>query len=164
MELANVQNVIDKAPKGANIVLEWTRDCKTRKGIANSIRKAVRMIGRVGLTYDNIGKVVEKRENGELPKENAGLPTWAEWMKYPYVIRNRNSGQLYLRLYKGTSEKIRPAVRFILDGKETSREAITPFVLKSEVETNHDSDCFMVKIEDLERVYSDTAEYGSLWQ
>lgn len=164
MQFANVQAVIDRAPKGANIVLEWTRPCKTRKGVTNAVAKAVRMVGRVGLTYDNIGAVVEKRQNGELPAENAGLPAWAEWVQYPYIIRNRTSGQLYLRLYKGTSDKVRPMVRFLIDGNEASREAVAPLVLKSEVETDHDSECFMVKIEALNRVYSDTAEYGSLWQ
>lgn len=74
MKLETVQNVLTLAPKGANIVLEWTRSAKTRKGVTDTILKSVRMVGRVGVEYDNLRAVQEKRESGELPTENAGLP------------------------------------------------------------------------------------------
>ena len=164
MELAQIQAVVDRTPKGANIILEWIRPCKTRKGVGNAVAKAVRMVGRLGIEYDNQKAVTEKRANGELPKENAGLPDWAEWVQYPYIIRNVKSGQLYLRLYKGTSDKVRPMVQFLIDGNKATREEVTPLVLKSEVEIDHDgADCLTVKVENLQRVSSESAEYSSLF-
>lgn len=161
MELAQVQKIVETAPKGANIVLEWTRDAKVRKG-APKVRKMVRMVGRVGLTYDNLGAVQEKRSNGELPSENQGLAEWAEWVQFPFLIRNKKSGQLYLRLYKGTSDKVRPRVAYILDGKAVSFEAVEAHLLASEKGSHDNTDCFIVKIEDLTRVYSESAEYGAI--
>jgi len=161
MELAQVNQVMEIAPKGANIVLEWTRNAKTRKG-APQVRKMVRMVGRVGLTYDNIGAVKEKRENGELPKENQGLAEWAEWVKFPFLIKNKKSGQLYLRLYKGTSAKNPPHRQFIMDGQAVSFEAVEAHLLASEKGSHDNTDCFIVKIEDLTRIYSESAEYGAI--
>ncbi len=160
MELSKVQAVIENAPKGANIILEWLRPCKTRSGVTASVTKFVRMVGRLGLEYDHQKAVVEKRENGELPKENAGLPSWSEWVQYPFIIRHKTNGQLYLRMYKGTSDKVRPTVTFFIDGNETTRETITPLVPKAESEVDHDgADCMTVKIESLRAVYSESADY-----
>ena len=162
MELAEVKRIIENAPKGANIVLEWIRPCKVYKNVTDSVAKAVRMVGRIGLTYDNLSAVQTKRENGELPKENQGLPFWAEWEIFPFIIKHKTTGQRYLRLYKGTSEKVHPSVRFLLNGEETTVEAVRPMLLASELAEKDGSDCFMVGIENLTRVWSDTTDYGNL--
>ena len=82
MLLGTVQSIVGLTPKGANIVLEWSRAVKTRKGVADTIRKNVRMVGRIGIEYDNVKTVQDKRESGKLPTENAGLP-WGRWECYP---------------------------------------------------------------------------------
>lgn len=161
MELAQVQNIIESAPKGANIVLEWTRDAKVRKG-APKVRKMVRMVGRVGVEYDSLKSVQQKRSNGQLPSENQGLAEWAEWVQYPFVIRHKTKGTLYLRMYKGTSAKVHPSVAFLLDSKAVSFEAIEQHLLASEKRGHDDTDTFMVKISDLTRVWSETTDYGAI--
>jgi len=160
MELAQVQNVIETAPKGANIVLEWTRDAKTRKG-APKVRKMVRCIGRIGVEYDNLKAVVEKRGNGELPSENQG-ETWWEWVHHPFLVRHKTTHQLYLRMYKGTSKKTQPMRQFLVNGEATSFEAVETHLLSSEKRSNDTTDTFMVKIEDLTRIHSESAEYGAI--
>jgi len=162
MDLSQVSKVMETAPKGANVILEWVRECKVRKG-SPQVKKAVRMVGRLGLNYDNLAKVVEKRANGDLPQESAGLPEWSEWVKYPFLIRHKGTGQMYLRLYKGTSDKVKPKRQYILNGKETDPEAVDAYLLASEKKDHEDTDTFMVKVEDLTRVYSETTEYGSLF-
>ncbi|MFW5871477.1 MAG: hypothetical protein ACOCUT_00065 [bacterium] len=164
MELPNIQAVIESAPKGANIVLEWTRPCKVRKAAQDQgeVSKSVRMIGRIGLTYDNLKSVQTKRATAELPEENQGLPSWSEWVQYPYLIRHKNNGTLYLRLYKGSSDKIKPRTRFMLNGKEVDFEAVEPMLLKSEKQSKEKADCFTVKIENLDKIYSDKENYGEL--
>ena len=160
MELSKVQAVIENAPKGANIILEWTRAVKTRAGVSEAVTKFVRMIGRIGIEYDNIGTVVEKRQNGDLPKENAGLQDWQKWVQYPYLLAHKTNGTLYVRLYKGTSAKVRPAVQFFIDGTEATREQITPLVPKAEAEpSKSETDCFTLKLDALDRVYSESADY-----
>ena len=161
MELANVSAVMESVPKGANIVLEWTRDAKVRKGAPN-VKKAVRMVGRLGVEYDNLAAVQEKRSNGELPAENQS-ETWWTWERHPFLVRHKTTGQRYLRLYKGTSTKVRPSVQYLCEGKAVSFEAIEAHLLASEKGSHDNTDTFMVKIEDLTRIYSETAEYGSLF-
>ena len=160
MELVQVNNVMETAPKGANIVLEWTRDAKTRKG-APKVRKMVRCVGRVGVEYDNLASVQAKRSNGELPTENQG-ETWWEWVQHPFLVRHKKSGQHYLRLYKGTSKKVALHRQFLMDGKAVSFEMVEAHLLASEKRSNDSTDTFMVKVEDLTRVYSETAEYSAV--
>jgi hypothetical protein len=145
-----IMAILDETPKGANIIIEWERDAKTKKN-SPEIRKAVRMIGRVGIEYDNIGKVQEKRETGELPKENAGLPDWQEWEVYPYLLRHKTKGTNYVRLYKGTSEKVMPKVTWLLNGEPVAKEDISDYLYASELKTS-EGDCFQCKIEDITKL------------
>lgn len=148
MELQQVRQAIKATPKGCNIVCEWTRPCKTRKGTTATITKAVRMVGRMGIEYDNINDVQEKREGGDLPAVNAGLP-WGQWSEYPWLIEHK--GKSYLRLYNGTSSLTTPKVSFFIDGKETDKETVAPFLLASEL-TEKDGDCFCCDIVNLTRI------------
>jgi len=160
MHLAQVKQVMDTVPKGANVILEWTRQAKTRKG-APMIHKAVRMVGRLGLTYDNQAAVQEKRSNGELPTENKGLAEWAEWVQFPFLIRHRTKGTMYLRMYSGTSKKVKPHRQFLMDGEAVSFEMVEAHLLAAEKKSEH-GDTFMVKVEDVTRIYSENVEYGAI--
>jgi hypothetical protein len=149
MELATVQNVLTLAPKGANIVLEWTRSVKTRKGVTDTILKSVRMVGRVGIEYDNQKSVIEKRESGELPSENQGLP-WGRWEVYPYLIEH--NGKRYVRLYNGTSKTVKPQATFTINGEIVKRDEIADKLLASEL-AEKSGDCFTCKVEDMTRIW-----------
>jgi len=68
-----------------------------------------------GIEYDNQKGVIEKRESGEAPSENAGLP-WGQWVEYPYLIEHK--GKAYVRLYlKGV-----PQVTWKANGQAISKE------------------------------------------
>jgi len=159
MELAQISQVIETAPKGANIILGWVRDAKTRKG-APKVRKMVRMVGRLGIEYDNLASVVEKRANGELPKENQG-ETWWEWVTHPFLIRHKKTGQQYIRMYSGTSKKTKPIRQFLMNGETVSFEDVEAHLLASEKNSSH-GDTFMVKVEDITAIRSETADYGDI--
>ena len=148
MNLQQIRQAIKATPKGCNIILEWTRPCKTRKGTMAGITKSVRMVGRMGIEYDNINEVQEKREEGTLPKENAGLP-WGQWSEYPWLIEHK--GKFYLRLYNGTSSLTTPKSTFFMDGIEAEKAEVAPFLLASEL-AEKDGDCFTCSIENLTRV------------
>jgi hypothetical protein len=151
MLLAQVESAITATPKGANIILEWVRDLKTRKGVTDNLTKSVRMVGRVGMDYNHLGAVQEKRESGELPAEPQPLP-WGTWAKFPYLIEHK--GGFYLRLYKGTSEKVHPECHFFRNGVEVSKEEIAPSLLKSELE-ERDGDCFTCKVENMTKIHNE---------
>ena len=148
MELQQVKTAIKATPKGCNIVLEWTRPCKTRKGVQDTLTKHVRMVGRMGVEYDNLNEVQEKREGGDLPAVNAGLK-WGTWLEYPFLIQH--NGKVYLRLYFGTSQTTFPKVSFFRNGVEVEKETIAPLLLASEL-TEKEGDCFTCSIENLERL------------
>lgn len=123
MKLDQVKQAVHTTPKGSNIVLEWVRDMDTRKGIEVPFSKSVRMVGRMGIEYDNLKAVEAKRESGELPAVNAGLP-WGQWSEYPWLIEHK--GNYYVRLYNGTSASVKPEVHFFKSGVETTLREIEP--------------------------------------
>lgn len=157
MQLEQIKQAVETAPKGANIVMEWLRPLKTNKaGKASNalLTKSVRMVGRIGIDYNNQQAVQDKRESGELPAELQ--PIWngkGQWEQFPFLIRHVETGQRYLRLYRGTSDKVKPEVHFFMNGVEVAKETIAPLVLKSETESDHSDDLALtVKIEDLTRL------------
>jgi len=151
MQLDQLKAALVATPKGANIVAEWTRSAKVFKTCTDSITKSVRAIGRVGIEYDNQKAVVEKRDSGELPSENAGLPKGQEWEVYPYLIVCPSSGKRLLRLYNGTSPFIHASVQWHLNGQEVSFAAIEGSLLASE-KAERKGDCFCVNVEDITRL------------
>jgi len=157
----DIDAIIKGTPKGANIVCVWERDVKVKKAYAGiPLRKQTRMVGRIGIEYDNINAVQQKRENGELPATNAGLQSWQEWVTYPYLLQHNVNGTQYLRLYTGTSKKVRPFVKFMLDGQLVSKDQIAHMLLSNEL-TSSKGDCFMVKVNDLIRIHDEGAEIAA---
>ncbi len=153
MQIEQVKQAIEKTPKGANIVVEWVRPVKTKKAFDGNITKSCRMVGRIGIEYDNTKSVQEKRENGDLPSENQGL-NGMEWIQYPFLLRAIKSGKEQLRLFKGTSDKVSPEVHFFLNGREVNKEEIENVMLASE-KTSRQGDCFSCKIENITRIHNE---------
>jgi len=82
--------------RGQICSVTYERPLKTRKsaGDIKVTKKVEGLLCRAGIEYDNQAAVQEKRETGELPPENAGLP-WGEWDQYPYTIKHK--GETYFR-------------------------------------------------------------------
>ena len=146
-----VREVISKATlatKGANVKLGWRRNCKVKKSCQDQIEKEVQAVGRIGIDYDNQKIVQEKRESGELPEQSQ--PIWngkGEWILFPYLIRHTVTGQLYLRLYKGTGTA-KAKVQYYLNGQPVNMDVISSMLLSSEKQEKT-GDCFCCKIEDI---------------
>jgi hypothetical protein len=148
MEFSQLRRIIHSTPKGANIIVEWERPCTTFKGVSCVITKRVKMIGRIGIEYDNQKKVIEARQEGSLPVENQGL-RGMEWVEYPWLIRSIKSRKLYLRLYKGTSDKIKPSVSFFKDGIEVPKETIQHYLTAKELQSTENSNCFTCSVDSI---------------
>lgn len=121
----------------------WGRFCKVRVG-SPEIKKVTVMVARAGVQYDNLKSVQEKRENGELPAENAGLP-WGEWEQYPYLIKHK--GQRYVRLYPVPNTSCK--VEYFINGKAVSYDSIVKYLLASELKKEQSPDCIVVKLCDI---------------
>ena len=168
LTVAAVQAACDQATNGANVILEWVRDCKTRKGVEVSITKHVRMVGRVGIDYDNQKAVIAKRASDELPSKNQGL-SWGQWVESSkYLIEHK--GNYYVRLYSGTSKKTTPSVQFRVNGQPTTLQAIEPAYFADPVELRDNKklttltasevksekgDCFTCKVADMIRIHTE---------
>jgi len=137
-----LQNVLSK--KGQFGRASWKKALKTRKGVSAAIEKQVTMSMRAGVDYDNLSSVKEKRENGELPAENAGLP-WGQWVAFPYLISHKDKH--YLRLYPNGNGKIE--TEYFLNGEKTTLEQVKPFLLASELPSGEKPECITVTLENI---------------
>jgi hypothetical protein len=156
MNIEQVKQAIEETPKGCNIIVEWTRPCKTLKAVTDEITKAVRMVGRMGIEYDNMKSVKVGRAIGELPETNQGLPAWQEFEIYPYLLRHKNKGTQYLRLYKGTSHLTKHKTTWYKNGVEVSFEDIENLILASE-KSSKKGDCFQVTVNHITRLHREDA-------
>lgn len=130
MTVEQIKSVIREreTKKGCFTTALWEHKCKCKKAYANDkLYKTSVAIVRLGVTYDNIGNVKEKRENGELPKENQGLP-WGEWEYFPYLIKHNGKNYLRMTLTNGNPVKS----RYCLNGKMVTYDEIEHMLLSSE--------------------------------
>ena len=158
MQLNQVRQAIAATPKGANVILEWNRTlaCLKTSGCQDTIVKSTRMVGRIGIDYDNQKAVQAKRDSGELPAENAGL-NGMEWIEPPYLLRSLKSGRTLLRLYCGTSDKIHPEVHFFRNGVEVARESLNGSVASTDWKPSEEKpDCFSCHTDDIVRIHSES--------
>lgn len=126
--------------KGQIVTVAWLRPMKALKGVSASVTKGVTMQARAGVNYDNMRDVIAKRESGELPAVNAGLP-WGRWAKiggvdmFPHIISHTPKGatgeQHYLRFAKLPNGNP-GSVEFFIDGKPATRDEVRGMTLASE--------------------------------
>jgi hypothetical protein len=123
------------------VTVSTERSMKVRKG-QDAILKRSEFQCLVGVVYDTIPEVVAKRESGELPAENQGLP-WGEWAEFPYVIHHK--GEYYVRCTVAHTAFQRKA-EFIRNGAVISREEAKEACLASEFREGDDSVIFNIKV------------------
>lgn len=116
--------------KGQFINVVYEKPIKQLKGSPHTkVTKEVSLVGRAGVTYDNIQNVKDKRESGELPAENTGLK-WGEWLPggFPYLIKHKD--ELYARITLGTNNT--PKATYRIDGKPVTQKEALAYALASE--------------------------------
>lgn len=120
----------------------WLRDVKTRVAFKSlTVQKVVSARNiRAGVTYDNMASVQDKRESGELPAVNQGLP-WGEWEIFPHVIKHK--GNRYLRFALCDSSQFETT--FLVNGEAKTRAEVEPMLLASELSDDTRPDVITVK-------------------
>lgn len=138
-------NVLQK--KGQFGRAKWSKQLKTRKGVSDTITKKTQMVVRAGIDYDNMRSVQEKRESGELPAENAGLPSWQEWDIFPYLLRKKGEpDKKYIRLYPVQNSV---QTEYFLNGEPVQLDEIKEYLLASELPSGNKPDCITVGLENM---------------
>jgi hypothetical protein len=94
---------------------------------------------RAGIKYDNQKKVKEKREDGRLPAENAGL-RGMEWVDgyYPWLVKSIKSGKLYVcgaPVNPGSSKST-----YYKDGEEIEKDELVDIVLGKDIKSSTPGD------------------------
>lgn len=146
METSKIVNLL-QSHKGQIFRACWRRKLRTKKDVAAKIEKITETSVRSGVNFDKMSRVQMKRETGDLPEKNQGLP-FGEWVVQDILIRHKN--QDYVRLYP-TFSNVRPHIKYLMDGKETTLDKIKDLCLASETkERNEEFLCFTLKIDSLE--------------
>lgn len=152
MTLEQIKKGIETRQKGTFIKVIWCRQCKTKKAYSNEkIMKHCNVTARIGVTYDNIGNVKEKRANGELPAENQGLP-WGEYVEgyFPYLIKYKGKYYVRISLANGNPVNVRYTDK---DGNGVSFDKIEHKLLASEKpKKDNKSDVLTIGIENIEHI------------
>ena len=125
----NIMEAIEKK-RGQFARVSWERKCKTLKSCPYEItKKTVAKNIRIGAQYDNLKRVKEGRENGELPAENQGLHGM-EWVKYPILLKGTKNGKEYLRLETAKNSKFE--TEYYLNGALIKKAEILEYLQASE--------------------------------
>lgn len=142
----NIDKILEK--KGQFVHFKTQREMKTKKGVS-PITKVSNFVARVGVSYDNMKNVKHKRESGELPQKNQGLP-WGEWVDYPYLIEHKDS--LYVRCSTTNNKEQKGTVKYFQNGSEVSYDEVKQSCLASEFKEKSD-DVFNIKVDSILEIY-----------
>lgn len=150
MKYEEIVDLIGKYKKGQFFSITFSKQlpvCKNFKGF-HEVKKVSNAIVRIGVKYDNIKAVAEKRVTGELPKENSGLP-WGEWDIPGYTIKH--NGKIYLRVSLVNGNKIRSD--YYVDSLSVDEGIAKGYCLASAFRTSEGKpDVLTINIENIERV------------
>ncbi len=137
--------------KGQIVTVGWTRPMKTSKDVSARVTKRVIMQARAGVNYDNMRDVIAKRESGDLPAVNAGLP-WGKWANvggvslFPHVIAHTPKGaseeKHYLRFAK--LDGAQPKTEYFVNGLPASKTTAQALTIPSEWNSSPMPDVFTV--------------------
>lgn len=149
MEYSNILSLIDSKKRGQFFSITWSKILPVKKNYEKyTIKKTSIAVVRIGVKYDNIRAVAEKRVSGELPSTNQGLP-WGEWDIPGYTIKHK--GKIYLRvsLVPGSKIKSEYHVDSFLATEDIARQMCLAKAFPNRKES---IDVLTIDIENIERV------------
>lgn len=150
----NAKHIVNslKALKGQHVSITWKRQLKTLKRCTVIVEKETRAFVRTGIDYANLASVKEGIEAGER-EDVQPLPDWCEWVEFPFILRHKENGTEYVRLYPSTFANLRPSTRYFVNGKEANVDEVHRLCLASEFRERDEAPaCFMVKAESISEI------------
>lgn len=142
-----IKQAAANTPKGANVRIGWTRPAHTLKDVMDVITKTVSVVARIAVEYDHMGRIIEARENGDLPQENQGLNGMV-WEQYPLTLKAIKTGKIQLRLSIGTTGW-HSITTWHMNGIEVPKSLIENYLLSNEKQHKELPACFNVGIENI---------------
>lgn len=136
--------------KGQFATITTSRAIKVKKGVAECIKES-RFTVRIGVNYDNQAAVIAKREDGDLPAENAGL-IGREWIVFPYVLRSIKSGKFMVRCTPVHNENAVREVKFFRNGAEITRAEAEVGAYASEFAEREPTDAFDITVDNITHI------------
>lgn len=135
---ANVLNLLTR--KGQFVSIHTKRPMKMKKG-QPVVEKESQFVARIGVEFDNIKSVQEKRADGTYPEKNQGLP-WGKWVVPNVLIEHK--GEFYIRCTKGSNTPTK--TKYLLGNTELDRDQVKPMTLSAEFSTHDDNEVFNIKV------------------
>jgi hypothetical protein len=145
MNIQDIQSLLNKT--GQIITAHTQRPVKMKKGQPEVVKDSIFQC-RIGVNYDRISNVVEKRESGELPEENQGL-IGREWVQFPILLKSTKTGELYIRCTR-IRNNFTPKTSYLINGVEVDKEVVKEGAYSSEFpKVKQDNDVFDIKLSSL---------------
>lgn len=138
----NINDILSR--KGTIVTVTAEKQVKVKKG-RPPINKVSVFQARLGVTYDNMQSVKDKRKSGELPENNQGLP-WGNWKVYPYIIEH--NGKDYIRFSKVNSS-MKTETHYYRNGIEISKGEVYNDCLASEKPKDNELDVFNIPVDNI---------------
>lgn len=136
--------------KGQHVPIQWARTLKTLRNVSEVITKRTTCYVRAGIEYANLKSVREAIAEGERG-EVGPLRGADQWVEYPFIIRNANTGELKVRLYPATFQNLPRRTEYFIDGRPATFDEVRPLCRASEFPTpgGEPPACFTVKAADV---------------
>lgn len=127
--------------------IRYQRPLKFRKAFeeANFGFKETEGIYRLGINYENLASVKEKREADG--SENEGMSPALEWLVWPRLIKNTKSDKIYARIYTVKGQIAQTS--YTLNGQPVEKESLRELCLASEFAAHKDTPCFLLDVENI---------------
>lgn len=130
--------------KGQIVTLTTKRPMKMKKN-QPVVEKTSTFQARIGVTFDNIATVKEKRQDGTYPEENQGLKGF-EWVKFPILLKSLKTNEVYVRCTKVKSN-VQSRTEYTMDGSDIEKSQVKEMALASEFpKSKSDSEVFNIKL------------------
>lgn len=142
MKYGEIRKAVKDRRNGTFMSLTYDKMLPVRAAYKDkTVYRKTTVVVRCGVEYNNITSVIDKRKDGNLPKENEGLP-WGKWKEYPYFIEH--NGKTYLRC--ATVKGAKPNSVYYVDGVQTDKDKISSIIRK---ESSNDMDIFTINIDNI---------------
>lgn len=125
--------------------IRYQRPLRFRKAFeeSNFGFKETEGIYRIGINYEHLASVKEKREQDG--SENEGMSPNLTWLVWPRLIRNTKTDKIYARIY--TVKGQIPKVSYTLNGLPVNVDDLIPLCLASEFSIKEAPPCFLLDVE-----------------
>jgi len=146
MNKINIEVLMSRilSKKGQIATLTTERTMKTRKGFDTIIKTSTYQT-RLGIDYDNLSKVIVKREVGDLPAENQGLK-YGEWFIFPFLINYKDVLQLRCNRFNSNFKNI---TEYTCNGVSIDMDTVKARCLASEFKSGASPDVFNIKLDSI---------------